>query len=80
MLRALAGLAGDEIADGLDLDAEYIPPHIRDPSLCWNCEGRQFVFPGLPGKPMILDTSRILKCPTCGGTGKRPPQLRLPFP
>ena len=68
ILRALHGLTGEEIAAGVDG---------RDDSLCYNCDGQQYVFPGLPGKPMMLDTSRILKCPTCGGTGKRPPQIPL---
>lgn len=71
LLRALHGLTGHEIAEGIDL------VNLRDDSLCYNCEGQCYVFPGLPGRPMMLDTSRILKCPTCGGTGKRPPQMRL---
>ncbi len=68
ILRALHGLTGDEIAAGVE---------VRNDALCYNCEGQCYVFPGMLGKPMTLDTSRILKCPTCGGTGKRPPQMPL---
>ena len=74
ILRALHGFAGPEIADGIDLE------NFRNDSLCWACDGQCQVFPGLPGRPTMLDTSRIVDCPICHGTGKRPPQLRLPFP
>lgn len=82
LLRALHGLTGNEIAAGLDLEAvpsgRQPPMPARNDSLCWACDGQQYVFPGLPGKPMMLDTSRIVKCPVCHGTGKRHPQRRLP--
>lgn len=79
LLRVLHGLPGKEIAEGISFDnlPDLEGPFLRDDSLCWNCDGQKMVFPGLPGKPMIPDTSRILTCPTCGGTGKRPPQMRL---
>lgn len=68
ILRALHGLHG-EIAAGLD--------EPRDDALCYNCDGQGRVFPGLPGHPMIPDTSQILECPVCDGSGKSKPQLRL---
>lgn len=72
ILRALHGFTG-EIGEGVE-----DPPPVRDDALCWACDGQQYVFPGLPGKPMLLDTSRIVECPICHGSGMRPPQLRLP--
>lgn len=65
-LRALHGLGGD-----------MTPVEIRDDGLCYNCDGQGKVFPGIPGHPMIPDTSRILTCPICDGTGKRKPQMKL---
>jgi hypothetical protein len=68
MLRALHGLTG-EIGAGL--------AEVRDDALCYNCDGQGKVFPGLAGKPMVADTSRIVDCPICDGSGRRAPQMRL---
>lgn len=67
-LRALHGRTGDLGAELTDL---------RDDDLCYNCDGQTKVFPGLPGHPMVPDTSRIVTCPVCGGSGRKPPQMRL---
>lgn len=68
ILRELYGLKG-EIGAGLET--------IRDDDICYNCDGQTKVFPGLPGRPTIPDTSRVVTCPVCDGTGKKPPQKRL---
>lgn len=68
MLRKLYGLHG-ELGAGLD--------ELRDDALCYNCDGQGSVFPGLPGRPQLVDTSRIVTCPICDGTGRKPPQMRL---
>lgn len=67
-LRLLYGFKG-ELGEGLD--------ELRDDALCYNCDGQGKVFPGLPGRPMLADTSRVVTCPVCDGTGKKKPQLRL---
>lgn len=72
MLRRLHNLEGDQVAGDINFDTG------RDDGLCWACDGQAKVFPGMPGHPMMLDTSRVVDCPVCHGTGKRPPQRRLP--
>lgn len=71
MLRALHGFTGEIAAGASD------EPEIRDDGLCYNCDGQGVVFPGMPGRPTMIDTSRVVKCPVCGGTGKSKPQRRL---
>ncbi len=64
-LRALHGFTGD------------LGEELRTDGLCYNCDGQGKVFPGLPGRPTIPDTSRIVTCPICDGSGKRKPQMPL---
>lgn len=47
------------------------------PRRCYNCNGQGKVFPGVPGG-RHPDTSRIIDCPICKGSGYRNgEQLRL---
>lgn len=39
------------------------------PIICYNCTGQGKVFPGVPGFPRTVDTSQIVTCPVCKGSG-----------
>jgi DnaJ-class molecular chaperone len=66
----------DEIEAALKGMADhYAAEREREQSKCYNCNGQGAVFPGVAGHPRIVDTSRVLTCPICHGTGKR--ELRL---